>query len=81
MAGGLLMILNMQNRTMLTNTFLLALSITVISFTRCSGVTDRDLFPDGTPVPEWFRDTSKVTLDDLGRQFRITTSEWLPTAP
>ena len=31
-----------------------------------------DVFPDGTPVPAWFRDTTKIALNNLGRQFIIT---------
>lgn len=32
----------------------------------------QDLFPDGTPIPEWFRQTDAVDLASLGRQYRIT---------
>ncbi len=31
-----------------------------------------DLFPDGTPVPEWFRDSSRSSLQSLGKSFVIT---------
>lgn len=31
-----------------------------------------DLFPDGTPVPEWFRQTDAVNINTLGKQYRIT---------
>ncbi len=31
-----------------------------------------DLFPDGTPVPEWFRQTDEVDVTKLGKQYRIT---------
>ncbi len=31
-----------------------------------------DLFPDGTPVPEWFRQTDEVDITKLGKQYRIT---------
>ena len=30
------------------------------------------LFPDGTPIPEWFNDTAKVSIDNLGKQYVIT---------
>lgn len=33
---------------------------------------EKDLFPDGSEVPEWFRDTTAVDLAKLGRQYRIT---------
>lgn len=29
-------------------------------------------FPDGTKIPEWFSDSSKIALKDLGKQFIIT---------
>jgi len=31
-----------------------------------------DLFPDGTPVPDWFRQVEMVDINTLGSQFRIT---------
>nr|WP_319399808.1 glycosyl hydrolase family 28 protein [uncultured Carboxylicivirga sp.] len=30
-----------------------------------------DLFPDGTKVPAWFSDTTKIKLADLGKQYNI----------
>ena len=33
----------------------------------------QSLFPDGTPIPEWFNDTAKVSLDKLGKQYVITS--------
>ncbi len=30
-----------------------------------------DLFPDGTKVPAWFSDATKVILEDLGNQYNI----------
>ncbi len=30
------------------------------------------LFPDGTPIPEWFSDTTKVAKEKLGKQYVIT---------
>nr|WP_321450669.1 glycosyl hydrolase family 28 protein [uncultured Carboxylicivirga sp.] len=30
-----------------------------------------DLFPDGTKVPAWFSDTTKIKLVDLGKQYNI----------
>ena len=32
----------------------------------------QELFPDGTPIPQWFSDTTKVVLSDLGKQYVIT---------
>jgi len=39
--------------------------------------TTVDLFPDGTPIPEWFRQTDPVDLQSLGRQYLITDHEVL----
>ncbi|MCD8166282.1 MAG: glycosyl hydrolase family 28 protein [Bacteroides sp.] len=33
---------------------------------------DRDLFPDGTPIPDWFRQTDEVDIAKLGQSYRIT---------
>jgi polygalacturonase len=33
---------------------------------------DKNTFPDGTKIPAWFRDASKVKLKDLGKQYVIT---------
>jgi len=32
----------------------------------------KDLFPDGTPVPEWFRQNKIVDINELGKHYRIT---------
>jgi polygalacturonase len=32
----------------------------------------QDLFPDGTPVPEWFRRSDAVDVSTLGKRFRLT---------
>lgn len=31
-----------------------------------------DLFPDGTPIPEWFRQIDSVKIENLGKQYKIT---------
>ena len=30
------------------------------------------LFPDGTPIPAWFSDTTRVDMNQLGKQYVIT---------
>lgn len=35
-------------------------------------MNNKEFFPDGTPVDEWFYDTSVPTLDELGRQYVLT---------
>jgi polygalacturonase len=32
----------------------------------------KDVFPDGTAIPNWFRDTTKVKIADLGKAYDIT---------
>lgn len=32
-----------------------------------------DRFPDGTVIPEWFKDTTKISLDHLGKIYDITS--------
>lgn len=48
---------------LLTSLFLSAFS----SLTQAS-----DVFPDGTPVPAWFHETSHTPLDKLGKPYRLT---------
>ena len=31
-----------------------------------------ELFPDGTPIPAWFSDTTKVSQEMLGKRYVIT---------
>ena len=40
----------------------------------CFGLTgfSQDLFPDGTPIPDWFRQTQSTDIDKLGTKYRIT---------
>lgn len=36
------------------------------------GKKKAEVFPDGTPIPEWFSDTIKVSADKLGKRYVIT---------
>lgn len=36
------------------------------------GKKKAEVFPDGTPIPEWFSDTTKVSADKLGKRYVIT---------
>ena len=38
----------------------------------------QDLFPDGTPVPEWFKTTEPIKLESLGKQYVLTDYRILP---
>jgi polygalacturonase len=33
---------------------------------------EKNTFPDGTAIPNWFRDTTKVSIADLGKAYDIT---------
>ncbi len=48
----------------------------LLSFIFCFAASAKekktDLFPDGTPIPEWFRQTDAVDIAKLGKQYRIT---------
>jgi len=35
-------------------------------------VKKQDLFPDGTPIPAWFSDTTRVDVETLGKKYVIT---------
>lgn len=53
-----------------SNSLLLALFL----FATFAGQTlySQDLFPDGTPIPDWFRDISETDISKLGKQYKIT---------
>lgn len=38
----------------------------------CTQAKVNELFPDGTVIPEWFYDYSKLELDQLGKQYVLT---------
>jgi len=46
--------------------------LTCISFAAASQGNKSTDFPDGTRIPAWFSDSSKISLKDLGKQFVIT---------
>ncbi|MDN3669511.1 glycosyl hydrolase family 28 protein [Echinicola jeungdonensis] len=50
--------------------YLILFLILVLSFG--SGFAQTDVFPDGTPVPEWFRETDPTDINQLGKHYRIT---------
>lgn len=41
----------------------------------CTQAKVNELFPDGTVIPEWFYDYSKLELDQLGKQYVLTDYE------
>ena len=44
----------------------------LVAVTASAKKPTKDLFPDGTEIPAWFRDTTHVDIARLGRQYRIT---------
>lgn len=52
--------------------FLITLSLALVCTTSFAKKKAVDLFPDGTPIPEWFSDTAKVDVDKLGKKYVIT---------
>lgn len=53
---------------------LIALALLLAGFILSSSAQTRktELFPDGTPIPEWFYNYNKVKLKDLGKKYIIT---------
>lgn len=50
----------------------ISLLLLVVSATFAKKKQKVDLFPDGTPIPEWFRQTDSVKIENLGKQYKIT---------
>jgi hypothetical protein len=48
------------------------LSFILISHLSIPVFAQQDNFPDGTPVPDWFRNNDIVTVEKLGKKFIIT---------
>ncbi len=56
-------------RKKLIMTLLAVLSYTIAS---AHGNASTDVFPDGTPIPAWFSNASKVDVSTLGKRYVIT---------
>ncbi len=52
--------------------FVLIVSLLRFSFCTFSQENPKDLFPDGTKIPNWFLDPAKVQLNQLGKQYVVT---------
>ncbi|MDR1763865.1 MAG: exopolygalacturonase [Dysgonamonadaceae bacterium] len=46
--------------------------IAVFLIFSASALRAQDVFPDGSPIPEWFRTTEKTDINKLGKAYRIT---------
>lgn len=44
----------------------------LLIITTGSVVAQKEVFPDGTPIPEWFKETSPTDISKLGKHYRIT---------
>ena len=42
------------------------LLVTTITYSKA-----QDLFPDGIPIPEWFKENKRVDIDRLGKKYLI----------
>ncbi|WP_435139353.1 rhamnogalacturonidase [Formosa sp. A9] len=64
------MITNIKNQKIQTSiiVFVVLFSISNIVLAQSKS----DVFPDGSLIPDWFKDTTKVKLEDLGTQYDIT---------
>lgn len=51
---------------------IIAAAIAFLAVTAADAKKKQQLFPDGTPVPEWFSDTARVDVGRLGKQYVIT---------
>ena len=56
---------------MITQKIRLALLL-MLSITLNLTVFGKEVFPDGTPIPEWFRQNKPTDISKLGKQYRIT---------
>lgn len=59
---------------------MLAFCATLFQSVAASAVSDRqyESWPDGTPMDEWFADTTTVDIASLGRQYRLTDYRIFP---
>ncbi|MDH6313613.1 polygalacturonase [Parabacteroides sp. PFB2-10] len=46
--------------------------ITLFVSISCFAISAQDLFPDGTPIPNWFKETQPTNINELGKHYRLT---------
>jgi polygalacturonase len=56
---------------MITLTFRLALLLVLSLMLQLTALA-KEVFPDGTPIPDWFRQNKPTEINKLGKQYRIT---------
>lgn len=54
------------------NIYLLIITVLLVSCNQKTKIVETDLFPDGTKIPDWFHDYSKINPADLGTFYTIT---------
>lgn len=54
------------------NIYLLIITVLLVSCNQKTKIVETDLFPDGTKIPDWFHDYSKINPEDLGAFYTIT---------
>lgn len=52
--------------------FIVALPIMVFAIQKKKPVEVKELFPDGTSIPTWFRSIEPTDISKLGKQYRLT---------
>ncbi len=48
------------------------LMLCTMSMGKKKTVTQQELWPDGSPIPAWFSDTTRIDLSTLGKQYDVT---------
>ncbi|MFI0429237.1 glycoside hydrolase family 28 protein [Mariniflexile sp. HMF6888] len=54
------------------NIYLLIITVILVSCNQETKIVETNLFPDGTKIPDWFFDYSKINPADLGTFYTIT---------
>lgn len=61
-----------MNKNTMKNIFRLVICLVGFSQIAFSQDYSNDMFPDGTAIPKWFKDYTKIELKNLGKQYKIT---------
>lgn len=68
----------MKKSSLMTLALLCAAALSLNAKSAKKNAVPQDLFPDGTPVPEWFHDTTPVNLESLGKKYCLTDYHIMP---
>ena len=61
-----------MKRIVLFLTFIAVAVVTAFATDNSSSERQSEQFPDGTPIPEWFNNTTKVDFSKLGKKYVVT---------